>query len=223
MIRALLIFACAIFSLTQAQASNQSTDPPMVEFFKGICGEWVGVCRQSTDGKFAEDKYFHAVVSETAAGSYEAKFEYFAIDTNRTMIKIGGSTITTTLASDGISATGTVIGNGEVLLDKKPKKQEHVVTEVLTCCKSGVLQAKGSGSLKVYGLPLGVGQSGKVRDETSHWTLSNGALSITQNMSIAFRALCFSKVFRVAASYTAVRGKDFSQLCQVKSAAESAR
>lgn len=182
----------------------------MAEFFRGIVGEWVGVCQQSTDGKAADNKYFHVVVRESGSGSFDARFEYYKADANGVLNKVGGSNIVTTIAPSGLTATGSIAGTGEVSLDRKLRKQEHTLTESLTSRGPGSVEASGSGTFKVYGMPLGLGKLGKVRDDTSTWSLSEGTLSIKQNMSIVFRALCFSKVFKVAATYSAVRGSEVS-------------
>lgn len=182
----------------------------MAEFFNAIEGDWVGVCRQTTDGKTLEDKYFQATVQKQSNGLFEAGFVYYSIGPKDTMTKIGGSSIRTTIAADGLTAVSAITGSGELLMDKKPKKQEHLLTETVTCIGSGCLEAKGAGTLKVYGTPLGIGQSGKVREDISKWTLTNDTLSITHDMNIVFRALCFSKTIRINAEYTAIRGTELS-------------
>jgi hypothetical protein len=180
----------------------------MAEFFRGIVGEWVGVCKQSTDGKSADDKYFHAVVRESNPGSFDARFDYYTADATGALTRVGGSSVITTIAPSGLTATGNIAGNGEVSLDEKQRKQEHALTESITSKGPGSVEARGSGTFKVYGMPLGLGKLGKVRDDHSIWTLSNGTLSIEQNLNIVFRALCFSKIFKVDANYSAVRGSE---------------
>lgn len=188
--------------------SGQPTNPGIAEFFRGIVGEWVGVCKQATDGQTADDKYFHAQISESATGSFSAAFEYYRLSETGTLVRIGSSSVTATIAPTGSTATSRVTGTGEVLVDKKPRKQEHDLTEALTLISDGSVQGTGTGTLKVAGMPLGVGKLGKVRSDTSSWSLSNGTLSIRQSLSIVFKALCFGKSFKVDATYTAVRGSD---------------
>lgn len=210
--RALLIFVALTLNMPAVAAAQAGNQPHnlMAEFFSAIEGDWVGVCRQTTGGKPLEDKYFQATVKKHPNGSFEASFIYYDADPKGAMTKIGGSNIRIVIAADGLSAVSTITGSGELLLDKKPKKQEHLLTETVTCIGTGCLEAKGEGTLKVYGTPLGIGQSGKVRDDVSRWTLTDDTLSITHNMNIVFRALCFSKTIIINAEYTAIRGKELS-------------
>ncbi len=205
-------------------AAMPTTEPPacpVAQFFEGIAGEWVGVCRQSTDGADADDKYFHACIRRQSKSCFEARFDYYRLDDKGALARIGGSNVVVTVAGD-CSATGRVTGDGEVLVDKKSKKQEHDLTESLTWLAENQLQARGSGSLKVYGMPLGLGKLGKVREDQSAWRVADGALSIQQTLSIVFRALCFSKSFKIEADYSAVRGSDVSSVVP-KPAEETAK
>lgn len=206
----LTILACVVIALPAAsEQTSKPTSCAIGEFFHGIVGEWVGVCKQSTDSKSADDKYFHIVITDTGSGHYTAKFEYYRVNDDGTLARIGTSNFTATISSDR-QATTRIIGNGELLVDNKAKKQEHDLTESLTSINSETVEARGSGSLKVLGMPLGLGKLGKVRDDQSTWSLSGGTLSIHQSLSIVFRALCFSKGFKVDADYSAVRGSDIS-------------
>lgn len=184
---------------------DQTSVCPIAEFFRTIAGEWVGICKQSTDGDAADDKYFHACVRESNKSRFEAQFDYYRLDSAGAPVRIGGSIVVVTIASD-CTAVGRVIGDGEVLVDRKSKKQEHDITESLTWLAPDQLQARGSGTLKVYGMPLGVGKLGKVRDDRSAWKFAGGTLSIQQSLNIVFRALCFTKSFKIEASYSAIRG-----------------
>lgn len=196
--------------------------PGIAEFFRAITGEWIGVCKQSTDNEPADDKYFRTVIKESSPGFFEAHFDYYRSDDKGALQRIGSSNVTTTISS-ATGATGRVVGDGEVLVDRKVKKQEHDLTETMVSTAAGVVTARGSGSLKVYGMPLGLGKLGKVRDDQSSWSVSNGTLTVRQTMCIVFRALFVSKSFKVDAAYTAVRGSDVASLIvkQTNAAAKS--
>ena len=114
------------------------------------------------------------------------------------------------VVSSDCSATARISGDGDVLVDGKSRKQEHDLTESLAWLGDGRLQGRGSGTLKVFGMPLGLGKLGKVRDDQSAWAFSTDTLCIRQNLNIAFRTLCLGKSFKIAATYTAVRGADVS-------------
>ena len=215
---ALATFGCqACCADTVTPENAQQATCPIAEFFRGVLGEWVGVCKQSTDGKTTDDKYFNVSIRETSANNFEAKFDYYRFDTTNKFARLGGSSLKIVVASD-CSATARVIGEGEVLVDNKPKKQEHDLTESLTLLSQEQLQARGEGDLKIYGMPLGIGKLGKVQDDQSSWKITNGALSIQQSLSIVFKALCFSKSFKIEADYAAVRGSDLSNLIKKQTA-----
>lgn len=191
--------------------TNTSTPAPgIAEFFRAIAGQWIGVCKQSTDNEPADDKYFRAIIKESSPGLFEAHFDYYRVGDNGALQHIGSSNVTATISAAG--ATGRVLGDGEVLVDQKVKRQEHDLTETMTATGTGIVTARGSGSLKVSGMPLGLGKLGKVKDDQSSWSLSNGTLTVHQSMSIVFKALFLSKSFKVDASYTAVRGADVATL-----------
>ncbi|MCL5103080.1 MAG: hypothetical protein M1133_03045 [Armatimonadetes bacterium] len=180
-------------------------------FFKTIVGDWIGACEQSTDGKKAGDKYFHALITQADANTFHSQFEYYRLDEKTgSPLHIGTSTVTTTLAADG-SAKNHITGKGIILVNLKPKNQQHDFTEVLK--PAGMcLQGEGSGSISVSGMPLGLGKGGKIQRATSTWSLSGGVLNISQSIKAGFRALFFTKSFNVAANYTAKRGANIASL-----------
>lgn len=212
--RCLLLAAILAMTLAHAPAlAEEGTAPPLTtiaEFFRSVTGEWIGVCKQSTDKDAAEDKYFKAIIKESSPCLFEARFDYYRPDCKGGVLHIGTSNVTASITATG--ATGRVVGNGEVLVERKVKKQEHDLVETLTVAAPGVVMGRGSGSLKVSGMPLGLGKLGKVRDDQSTWRLSNGTLCVQQSLNIVFKALFISKSFRVDAAYTAVRGTDVSAL-----------
>lgn len=205
----LVMTLCIALACSALCAETKPAAGAIKDFFQGIVGEWVGVCKQSTDSRPADDKYFHALITDKGDGHFVAKFEYYRVNDDGTLSRVGLSDVTATIVSEN-QATTKIIGNGELLVDNKPKKQEHELTESLSATGSGTVEARGNGSLRVMGMPLGLGKLGKVRDDQSSWSLSGGTLSIHQSLSIVFRALCFSKSYKFDAAYTAVRGSDVS-------------
>jgi hypothetical protein len=200
-------------------AAQPSAPPASVaSFLHSLVGEWVGTCVQSTDGKAAENKYFHAVIKQPGPDTYETVFEYYRLDPQTgAPLTVGAAIMTTKVAPDG-TATNTITGSGQVLLDPKTSKPEqHDLSEVLRVSPSGGLEGTGSGTIKVSGMPLGAGKHGKVRDYHSTWSQSNGVLSLSQRLNVKFKVLFFSKSFAIIADYTARPGSDIVGL--MKSAA----
>jgi hypothetical protein len=201
-----LAFVVSSIGFAQVSAGNPK------DFFKSLTGEWIGTCEQSTDGQQAENKYFHAKVSQINPDTYQSKFDYYRADLKTgAPIPIGESNIVTTIKPDG-SVSNKITGKGVMYVDKKLKNQQHELQEVLKGNTSGALQGTGSGKLSVFGMPLGLGKNGKVKDATSLWTLNNGVLTINQNLIASFKALFITKKFNFQAKYTARRGTDVAKL-----------
>lgn len=182
-------------------------------FIHNLIGEWIGAYEQFTDGEKLAPKYFHAVIKQSGPDTYQTIFEYYRLD-GRTgaPIKVGESIMTTRVASDG-TATNNIIGKGQVRIDPKTSKpEEHDLSEVLLVSPLGRLQGRGSGSISVSGMLLGMGRNGKVTDCRSAWTMSNGALKISQELKVTFRVLLFSKSFVITAEFTGNRGSDIAGL-----------
>jgi len=198
-----------IFVSNMASGQPQSADPK--QFLDSLIGDWIGICEQSTDGEKAENKYFHASIKQVAPETYTGKFDYYRIDPKTgNPLHIGQSTIRIDIAADG-TATSKITGSGSVLVENKPKNQEHELTEVLTCVPGGLL-GKGDGKLSVSGMPFGLGKNGKVKSATSKWSINNGVLTISQNIKVGFRALVFNKSFDIATNFKAKKGSNIASL-----------
>ena len=220
------IFSCiaagvlGLTIITTAAVRAQSPSSP-ADFFKSIVGDWIGTCEQSTNGEKAENKYFHVTIKQVNPSTFDSKFEYYRLDTktNKPLI-IGTSAVTTTVAADG-TVKNKITGKGTILVENKPKNQQHELIEVLTSAAGSGIKGAGTGKISVSGLPFGVGKNGKVQNGTSTWTLNNGVLSINQNIKATFRALFVNKSFNVAARYTAYRGTDVAGLMSKQARAGS--
>ena len=210
--RLMLLALGLILMLSIVAGAQPAARTNVREFFRGITGEWIGTCQQNTDGQQADDKYFHAIIREVTPDSFSTQFDYYRVDDKTGgLVKIGTSSVATCISADG-TAKNRITGTGEVLVDNKPKKQQHDLTELLSYSNAGSLQAQGNGTLSVSGMPLGLGKNGKVRNDKSMWSLNNGVLCIKQNLNVAFRALFFTKSFNVTAIYTAQRGANVACL-----------
>ena len=181
-------------------------------FFHSLAGEWVGTCEQTTDGESPDNKYFHAVVKQLDNNIFESRFEYYRFDPkSKTAVRAGEAVITTTVGPDGI-ARSKATGQGTVLVNKQPKSQKHEVNEVLGFAGNNSMQGQGSGTIKISGMPLGLGKNGKIDNATTIWTLSNEVMTVHQTLKAGFRALFFKKHFSIVAHYSARRGSDVVSL-----------
>ena len=213
--RRIAIIAPALAVALSAAAFGEpfpSSHSSMRDFFCAIVGEWIGTCKQTTNAEQAETKYFHGVVEQLDPDTFESKFQYYRLDKETgDALSAGETTVITTLQPDG-AATSKMTGKGEVLINNKPKNQEHELTEVVKCVDDGRLEGEGSGVIRVSGMPLGLGKKGKVRKAESSWSLDNGVLTIYQSLNVRFSILFLKKSFDVTAHYTATRGSDVASL-----------
>lgn len=212
------MLALALIISTTAYAQPASQPNPARDFVHSLVGEWVGVCEQSTDGKQADNKYFHATIKQSGPDTYQTAIEYYRRDEQTgAPVRVGESTMTTGLASDG-TATNDITGQGQVMIDPKTSKPEqHDLSEVLTLSPSGGLQGTGSGRISVSGMAFGVGKNGKVDDYRSTWAIQDGALKISQELKVDFKVLFVRKSFVIAAQLTGSRGSDIAGLMKARS------
>lgn len=205
-IAVLTAIALALPTLAHSQTQDTAADP--ASFFKNIAGDWIGTCEQATDGEQADNKYFHAVVKQVNENTFESRFKYYRLDeATRSPLEIGDTTVVSTIGTDG-SVKNKIIGNGTILVNEKPKSQEHEMEEVLSWEGNGNFSGKINGKISVNGMPLGLGKNGEIRNATSTWTYKDGILTIDQNLKAGFKVLMFSKNYTVTARMSATRGSD---------------
>ncbi|HOM72499.1 MAG TPA: hypothetical protein PLP86_09655, partial [Armatimonadota bacterium] len=209
---ALSLLISLVFALSTANSAQPAPGQDARSFFKSIVGSWIGTCEQSTDGEKAENKYFQAVIKQIDGNTFQGEFEYYRLDTKTgSVVPVGQSSFLTTIKPDG-TVQNKITGKGTVLVNYKPKDQKHDLSEVLTCIDGSSFQGKGTGTVSVSGMPLGLGKNGKVSDATSNWSLKNGVLSIDQNLKVGFKALFIKKSFKMTAHYTAKRGTNVASI-----------
>ena len=212
LLRTALTAAILAASTTSFSQPSKRPDGGVSDFLRCAVGEWVGTCEQTTDGERADNKYFHVTVVQTGDDTYESRFEYYRLDRKTgAATKVGESTVVTAVDANG-TGRSTIAGKGSVLVYDQPKAQRHELTEVVRVGSSGGLESVGRGTIKVSGMPFGLGKCGKLLDARSCWTLKDGVLTVRQTLKLGFRALFFSKKFDVVATYTARRGSDLASL-----------
>jgi hypothetical protein len=211
----ILAMLIAVISLASTAVIPQSVAQPhdVKGFVHNLIGEWIGTYEEFTDGEKADAKYFHAIIKQSNPDTYQTIFEYYRLDEKTCVpIKVGESVMTTRVAADG-TATNSIIGKGQVLIDPNTSKPEqHNLSEVLKVSPPSGMQGSGGGRISVSGLTFGVGKNGKVRDYHSAWTMQNGTLKISQMLNVSFRLLLFSKSFVITAEFTGDRGSDITGL-----------
>lgn len=210
--------ALAIVSLALMTAAASHAQPvPATNigtgaFFQQIVGDWIGICDQTTDGQPADSKYFHVRITKTDDSTYVSVFRYYRLDqATGNPVQIGESKIATTVHPDG-TAKSEIVGAGTILVDEKPKQQEHELVELLTATGANGMMGDISGKISVSGMPLGLGKNGSVGDGKSTWSLVDGTLSFRQSLKASFKVFFMTKSFTVVLSGSARRGSDVAEL-----------
>ncbi len=189
-------------------------------FIKSLTGEWIGTCQQTTDGKDADNKYFHAKFEKTGDNVFTGKFTYYRLDPKTgEPLNIGETTMASTIQADG-TVCNDIAGKGKILVSNQPKDQEHKLTEVLTVGDDGSIIGKLDGKIDVSGMPFGLGKNGKIRDASSTWKLEDGVMTIDQSIKAGFKVLMVSKSFTIKAHSVAHRGTDVAGLMRKDQLAE---
>ncbi len=206
----LMLIAAACGS-AHCQALNQCSG--VASFFLSMPGEWVGTVTQSTDGKLSETKFFRATTRQVTSDTYETAFSYYRSNAKTCEpVAAGTSCIATKIDALG-TATNSITGKGDVLVDGTVLKPEtHVLTEILNVCPSGGLQGTATGCVSVSGMPLNLGKNGKVRDYSSTWSMDGNVLKINQRFKVSFVVLMLRRNHSIVADYTATRGTDLAGL-----------
>lgn len=203
--------ALIVLVITSATGNAQPvTESSGIEgFFAKLPGDWVGSVAESTDGKAGSAKFFHSVTKKLSADIYETVFTYYRLDEKTgAPVLVGVSGMATKIDTAG-TATNTVTGKGDILVDVNTWKPEtHDLTELLRTSPTGGLVGTGGGNISVTGMPLGLGKNGKVQGYTSTWSLNNDVLKISQKFNVGFRVFLFRKSYAVTIDYTAKRGTD---------------
>lgn len=207
---AVVIMLTAVLLVATAGYSQPASESSGIEaFFHMLPGDWIGTVSQSTDGKFSDTKYFHAVTKQLSPDIFETVFTYYRLDQKTgAPLLVGVSGMATKIDATG-TATNSLTGKGDILVDVNSWKPEtHELTELLRTSPTGGLVGTGSGSIIVIGMPLNLGKNGKVKSYTSTWAMSDDVLTISQRFKVDFRVFLFRKSFAITADYIGKRGSD---------------
>lgn len=208
----LIIVTLGVFLCLGDGYAQPSQPADLNAFFKEIVGEWIGTFDQSTNKVKAPTKYFHMVAKQTGSNSYETTFKYYRINQKTRKSEEAGLSSIITKITDS-TATSSITGKGDVLINPETlRPEQHQLSETAQMNSQGILHGKGTGSIRLGGMPLGLGRNGKVTDYTSIWTMQNDTLQIDQILKVRFKVLFFSKTFNITTKFTAKRGSDVMTL-----------
>jgi hypothetical protein len=204
----LFLMATASFGQTPQHAGER--------FFAGLEGEWVGTAQQRVEGEASLTRYFRLVVRRQDAQTFAMTVQYYRPNPKTGALEAAGSEQgTSTLEPDG-TIQRHLEGNGSVLVDYQAKPESHSATGRARATAAGVLEGEASGTIRVEGMPLGLGRRGKIERGREEWSVSGGVLTGRMSMVACFRAFLISKRFKVETTCRAERGSDVAALAARK-------
>jgi len=109
-----------------------------------------------------------------------------------------------------------------VLFDNEPKLESHSATGRARATAAGTLAGEASGTIRVEGLPLGIGRRGKIERIREEWTVKGDCLTGSTAFVARFRAFLLTKRFNVETTCSAKRGSDVAALASRREIARAA-
>jgi hypothetical protein len=212
MLRSLSI-ALGVGLIFVSRASSAQTPPDAGQrFFAALEGDWVGTAQQRVEGQEPLTRYFHLAVRRQDARTFVITVSYFRPDPKSGALEAAGSEQgSSTLAPDG-TVERRAEGSGSVLVDGRPKPETHSATGRARATAAGTLAGEASGTIRLQGLPLGLGRRGKIERAREEWTVKGDVLTGSTAFVACFRAFLFSKRYRVETTCRAERGSDVAAL-----------
>jgi hypothetical protein len=198
--------------LAAAASYGQSSLQAGERFFADLEGEWVGTAQQRVDGEQPLTRYFHLTVRRQGDGAFAMTVQYYRANPQTGALEAAGSEQgTSTLQPDG-TVQRRMDGTGQVLFENRPKPEAHSAIGHARATAAGGLEGEANGTIRVDGLPLGIGKRGKIERAREEWTVGNGVLTGHTAFVACFKKLFFCKRFKVETTCRAERGSDVAAL-----------
>jgi hypothetical protein len=203
-------FALAVASdagrCAEISAPSSAHAPSAQQFYTHVLGHWVGTTVSRLNGDPPVTGYFHLVVTRVGENTFQEEYTFYRVHPKTGALERSG----TQLDLSTIDSTGMVHrsckGSGTILIDFKPKNQAFEATGEAHFSGSDRLEAEVKGKIAVDGMPLNLGKNGKLRKATASWALEDGKLVGQTHVETSFRALLFTKRYRVETELRAQRG-----------------
>lgn len=191
------------------------------QFLAGLVGDWIGTVQQQVDGKPPLVRYFRLSVRRQGAQAFETRFRYYRPNPKTGLLEEAGSEQGTSVLEPDGTVSRRLEGAGSVLVDYRPKPESYTATGRAHLTAEGRLEGEASGTIRVGGMPFGLGEHGKIEKAREEWTLRDGALSGRTVIVARFRALFTTRRFKVETICRAQRGTDVAALVAQDGAAQA--
>jgi hypothetical protein len=187
-------------------APSSARTTPAQQFYARLLGHWVGTTVSHLDRDPPVTGYFHLLVTRIGENAFQEEYTFYRVHPKTGALERSG----TQLDLSTIDSIGAIHrsckGSGTILIDFKPKNQAFEATGEGRFTSPDRLEAEVKGKIAVDGMPLNLGKNGKLRKATASWSLEDGKLIGQTHVETSFRALLFTKRYRVETELRAQRG-----------------
>jgi hypothetical protein len=180
--------------------------PAAQQFYVRVLGQWVGTTTSRLDGAQPVTGYFHLVVTRVDDNTFREEYTFYRVHPKTGVLECSGTqTDLSTIEGDGV-VHRTCKGSGTILIDFKPKNQAFEAAGEAHFASPEHLDAEVKGKIAVDGMPLNLGKNGKLRKATASWSIEEGKLVGQTQVETSFRALLFTRRYRIQTELRAQRG-----------------
>jgi hypothetical protein len=187
-------------------AVSSARATPGQQFYTRALGHWVGTTVSHLDSDPPVTGYFHLLITRVGENAFQEEYTFYRIHPKTGLLELSG----TQLDLSTIDSSGAIHqcckGSGTILIDFKPKNQAFDAAGEARFTSPDCLEAEVTGKIAVDGMPLNLGKNGKLRKATASWSLEDGKLVGETHVETSFRALLFTKRYRIETQLRAQRG-----------------
>lgn len=182
------------------------------QFYQRILGDWVGTSVSRFDDEEPTTNYFHVKITRSSPRTFREEYVYWRRNPDTGVLEPSGTqTNTATIEPDG-TVRCVSSGRGTILIDYKPRKKQWQAKGSGACVAPDQFCAEVSGTVSVEGMPFGLGRKGRIQKGVASWSLRDGHLIGRTEVDSRFRAVVFTKRFRLVTELRAERGSDVHAL-----------
>jgi hypothetical protein len=193
-------------------SSGPCLPTPAEQFYTRVSGQWVGTTISRLDDAPPVTGYFHLTVSRVDDHTFQEEYTFYRIHPKTGVLERSGTQIDLSTMEGAGALRRSCKGSGTVLIDYKPKNQRFEASGEARFTSPDHLEAEVKGKIAVDGMPLNLGKNGKLRKATASWSLEDGQLIGQTAVETSFRALLFTKRYRIQTELRAQRGTSVQAL-----------
>jgi hypothetical protein len=189
-------------------APSSARANPAQQFYNRVLGHWVGTTVSRLDSDPPVTGCFHLLITRVGENAFQEDYTFYRIHPKTGLLELSGTQLDLSTIDTSGSIHQCCKGSGTILIDFKPKNQAFEASGEGRFTGPDCLEAEVTGKIAVDGMPLNLGKNGKLRKATASWSLEDGKLVGETHVETSFRALLFTKRYRIETQLRAQRGAD---------------